>query len=95
MCRLPCSELRLDGDALHAAHVGAQGFGDENGAIGLLVVFHNGDHGAANGEAGAVQGVDELGRSAGLAAEADIGAAGLEIGAVGAGGYFDPALLGG
>lgn len=36
-------------------------FGDNNTAVGLLVVFQDGDEDAGEGEAGAVQGVDELG----------------------------------
>ena len=75
-------------DSLQSAHVGAKGFGDEHGAIGLLVIFKDGEPCAANGQAGTVDGVDEfwfgLGAT-GIAfcvearrAEADVGAAGLE-----------------
>jgi len=42
-------------------HVFAEGFGDDDRAVGLLVVFQDGDEDAGEGEAGAVQGVDELG----------------------------------
>ena len=44
-----------------AIHVGLEGVGDAHGAIGLLVVFEDGEVGAADGEAAAVEGVDELG----------------------------------
>ena len=43
------------------AHVGAQRLGNDDGAVGLLVVFENGEPGAAHGQAAAVEGVDEFG----------------------------------
>ena len=36
------------------AHVGAQDFGDEDGAVGLLEIFGDGDPGAADGDAGTI-----------------------------------------
>ena len=36
------------------AHVGAENFRNEDGAVGLLVIFDDGDPGAADGEAGTV-----------------------------------------
>src|SRR5690606_22628654 len=50
-------------------------------AIGLLIVFENGDQRAADGEARAVQRVDELGLAF-FVAEARVHAARLEIAAV-------------
>jgi hypothetical protein len=44
-----------------AVHVGDEGVGDADGAVGLLVVFEDREVGAADGEAAAVEGVDELG----------------------------------
>ena len=49
--------LALDLDDLATAHVGAQHLGHGDGAVGILVVLHDGGHGAARGQAGAVQGV--------------------------------------
>jgi len=34
--------------------------GSKNGAIGLLIIFDDGDPGASDGQAGPVQRVDEL-----------------------------------
>ena len=74
-------------DDLHVAHVGAQDLGHRNGAVGILVVLHDCRHGATDGKARAVEGVDQA-----CALElrgilvADVRAAGLEVPAVGAGG---------
>src|SRR3990170_4218645 len=80
---------------LPTPHVGAEGLGDGDAAIGVLVVLQHGGEGAADGQAAAVEGVDELSPGAGDGAIADAGAAGLEVGAVGAGGDFDPVVLAG
>ncbi len=67
-----------------AAHVGDQGVGDADGAVGLLVVFKKGEIGAADRKAGAVEGVDKLAFFGAFGLVADVGAAsleGLEIGA--------------
>ena len=61
----------------------------------MLVVFHNGHKGTSGGQAGAGEGVDELGFAAARGAEADIGPAGLEVRAVGAGGDFPVGVLAG
>ena len=72
-------------DDFEAAHIGTQDGGDDDGAVGLLVVFEDGHHGTAGGKAGAVQGMHEFRLAAALGTEADIGAAGLEVHTVGAG----------
>ncbi|MFM8420523.1 MAG: hypothetical protein ACKOEQ_10435, partial [Verrucomicrobiota bacterium] len=41
------------------AEVGSQGFGDEDGAVGLLVGFDQGDEEACEGGAGAIEDVGE------------------------------------
>ena len=75
-CLLPT--CLLPADALQAVQVGAQGGGDDDGAVGLLVVFDDRHPGAAHGQAAAVQGVQQF-RLAGLAApEAQVGAARLK-----------------
>lgn len=38
-------------DDLKAAHVGAEHLGDGDAAVGVLVVFHDGNHGAWDTEA--------------------------------------------
>ena len=67
-------------------HVGDQRVRDADGAVGLLVVFKDGEVGAADGEAAAVEGVEELGFLGSGSSEADVGAAGLEGFEVRAGG---------
>ena len=51
----------------------------------MLVVFEDGDESSSDGESGSVEGVNELRFCFGLGAVADVGAAGLEVGEVGAG----------
>lgn len=77
------------------AHVFVQRLGEEDGAIGLAVGFHNRDHEAGNGEPGSVEDVGELGRGAGFGAEPDVSAAGLIGFEVGAGADFEIAALAG
>lgn len=72
-------------------HVGPQGFGDCDGAVFLLIVFEDGDEGAADGEAGSVEGVYEFGFF--VALESDVCAASLEVEAVGAGADFAVGVL--
>ena len=72
----------LWGEAFQSAHVGTQDGGDANAAVGLLVVFQDGDEGAAYGEARAVKGMDELRFVAVLRAVACLHAARLEVAAV-------------
>src|SRR5262245_39614237 len=72
-------------DSLAPVHVRAQDFCDDHGAVRLLVVLQHGDHGTADRQAGAVQRVAVLGVAGARRAVADVGAAGLEGLAVGAG----------
>src|SRR5258708_34013708 len=60
------------------SHVGAQDFRDQNRAICLLIILHDGDPGAADGEAGAVQSVNEVTLAALFGFEANAGPAALE-----------------
>src|SRR6266849_11201073 len=53
------------------AHVWAQRVGNDDGAVGLLVIFHDGDPCASHRQAGPVQGVHELALSAAFRLEAD------------------------
>src|SRR5712692_3893352 len=52
--------------------IGPQGLGNNDAAVGLLVVLHDRHPGAADGEAAAVERVDEVGLAAGVRAIADI-----------------------
>src|SRR6266852_58380 len=60
------------------SHVWAQDFRDQDQAIRLLIILHNGDPRAADGEPGTVQGVNEVTLPAALGFEANAGAAGLK-----------------
>src|SRR6266852_1617279 len=70
------------------AHIGAQDFWYEDGAVGLLIVFDDRDPGAPDGEAGAIQSMNEVAFSAGFGLEADAGAPRLKSFAVRAGRNF-------
>src|SRR3990172_11412119 len=70
-------------DGLDAAHVGAEDVRDGDGAVRLLVVLQNGDKRAGQGEAGAVERMRVLRAGPLFAAEADVGATGLGVRAVG------------
>src|SRR6266851_9049206 len=70
------------------SHVWAQDFRDQDQAIRLLIILHDGDPRAADGEPGTVQGVNEVALAAGFLLEADAGAAGLKRFTVGAGRNF-------
>ena len=78
--------LRLGHDLLHAAHIGTQNLGDRDGAVGILIVLQNGGHGAAGRQAGTVESV-QVARTLEVLGVAilDVGAASLEVTAVGAG----------
>ena len=65
-------------DYFLAVHVGVEGGGEEDGAVGLLAVFEEGDDEAGERDARAVEGVDEAGLAVGVAVF-DAGAAGLEV----------------
>ncbi len=54
------ARTRISGRCGQAAHVGAQRVGDDDGAVGLLVVLEDRDERAADGESRAVQRVHEL-----------------------------------
>src|SRR6185369_12800443 len=69
------AQLLLD-DSL-SSHVRAQGFGNRDADVLLLVILDDGHPGAANCEPAAIQGVDELGLPFG-ALEPDAGSARLE-----------------
>src|SRR5689334_14679738 len=49
------------GQAVGASQVGLERVRYGNGTISVLVVLHHRNHGATDGQAGAVQGVDQLG----------------------------------
>src|SRR5260370_19481569 len=70
------------------SHVGAKDFRDQNRAICRLIILHDGDPGAAEGEAGAVQSVNEVTLAALFGFEANAGPAGLKRFAVRAGRNF-------
>src|SRR5207237_2749355 len=53
---------------------------DGNRAVDVLVVFGHGDERAADGEAGPVQGVDEVGLASALRLVADVGTTPAEVG---------------
>ena len=78
-------------NAFLIAHERAEDFGDQDGAVFLLVVFQDGDEGAADGGRGSVESVGEL--FAIHVLEADFGAARLEVGAVGGAGEFAEFVL--
>lgn len=59
-----------------------QHFRDEDAAVGLLVVFEEGDHGSRDGDGGAVERVDEVSSLLVRQLATDAEAAGLEVGAV-------------
>src|SRR5438309_4448750 len=78
-----CAASTRDRNAVDA-HVWAQHFWDQNRAVRLLIVFHDGDPCAANGEPRAIQGVNEVALAA-FRFETNAGAARLERFAVGTG----------
>ena len=67
---------------LFDAHVRNQGFRDFNRAVRLLIIFENRGDRAPDRYAGTVERVNKFGFGFGVAAEFDIGAASLIIGAV-------------
>ena len=69
----------LRSDPLEASHVRTQRLRDDDASVGLLIVLQNRDHGAAHGQSGAVQGMDEFHFAAVFPAEADRRPPGLEI----------------
>ncbi len=81
-------------DFFHAAHVFAEGFGDGDGAVRVLVVFEDGDEDARAGDDGVVEGVAEE-RFAVGGFVAEVAAAGLEIVEAAGGVGFAVAVAGG
>lgn len=69
-------------DDVDAAHPRTQNFGDDDGAIGLLVIFHHGDESTRQSQTGSIQRMRELDLAAIGWAILDIGAASLEIGVI-------------
>ena len=80
-------------DPLQAAHVGHERVRDGDAAILLLVVLQDGDQRAADGEAGAVEGMDEAVVLAALGAVARVHAPRLEVAANGTGGDLAVGVL--
>ena len=69
---------------LQPTHIRLERIGDDDGAVGLLVIFHDSHQTAAHGKAGTVQGMHVLLLFGIGRLELDIGAAGLKVPAVGA-----------
>src|SRR2546422_2187606 len=69
-------------DLLEAVEVRAQGFGDEDRAVGLLIILNEGKPGAANSEPAAIQSVEVFRFPALPSSEPQVGAPrlkGLEV----------------
>ncbi|MEY4195421.1 MAG: hypothetical protein RLZZ226_1789, partial [Pseudomonadota bacterium] len=49
------------GNHIQPVHIGFQCIGDADTALGILVVFHDGNQGASYRQAGAVEGMYQLG----------------------------------
>src|SRR5437879_9528718 len=79
-------------DPIETAHVLAEGGGNLDRPVGLLVVLEDRCHGSGKCQPGAVQGVHELGL-AGLVAVSDICPARLELSEVRAGGDLQVTVL--
>src|SRR6266404_5100705 len=58
--------FRSQGGDAFDAHVWAQDLGDQNRAVGLLIILHDSNPSAADGEPGTVQGMNEVALSSGL-----------------------------
>src|SRR3989304_7977334 len=69
---------RIRRDAFRSCQIPPQNFRDLHAAILLLVVLHDGDPGAPDGQAAAVQRMHKLRLSLSPGSEADVGAARLE-----------------
>ncbi len=82
-----------NGDAIDA-HEGLERNWNKDGTIGLLIIFEQRQPGAADGEGGAIEGVDKFAFTRG-GFEADGGATGLECFAIGAGGDLHEFTCGG
>src|SRR5690242_7037899 len=75
----PLSCPPTSGEAVEAPHVGPECVRYGNRTIGVLVVFHHRDQGTADGQARAVQGMDEFGLAGFVVAPAGLQAARLEV----------------
>src|SRR5215469_7111106 len=74
----------ISADRLHPAHIGLQRVGHGDAAILLLIILQDGDEGAADGDARAVERMDEARPLPLLRAKAPIHAPRLEVAAIGA-----------
>ena len=88
----PC--LTLD-DPLQSTHVGTEDSGNSQGTVGFLIIFEDGDEGAADRQPGAVDGMDEFRLGAFFAAKTDTSTPRLKVTKIGAGGNFAIGLLAG
>ena len=80
-------------DGLLSPHVRPQDLRDGNGAVLVLVVLQDRDHGPGEREAGPVEGVDELALEVGLRPVLYPGPPGLEVGEIGDGRRLQPGVL--
>src|SRR5690554_904313 len=83
----------LSSDNINPPHVGYQRLRHTNAAIRLLIIFDNSYQCAPHSQARAVQSVHQLRLAALRIAEAGLHAAGLKVGAVGAGRNFTKLVL--
>src|SRR5450759_3726261 len=84
--------LRRSADFFHPAPVGPEDFRPDDRAVWRLVILQHGDDDPRQGEARTVEGVHEFGPGARLGAEADVGAARLEVHEVAARANLQPLL---
>ena len=70
--------FRSQGGDAFDAHVWAQDLGDQNRAVGLLIILHDSNPSAADGEPGTVQGMNEVALSSGLWLETNAGSTRLK-----------------
>src|SRR5262245_10763152 len=89
------SSSRLLADPLEPAHEAPQRLGDDDRAVGLLIVLQDGDQGPPHGETRTVERVRVLRLPLRLRAVADVGAPRLEVLAVGARGDLPVRVLAG
>ena len=90
----PKYNLFLGNQLFLAAHVGTQHLGDGDGAIGLQVVFQEGNEHTGRSHTGVVEGVGQIALAIG-ALYPDAQAAGLSVAQVGAAAHLKVFLLAG
>ena len=73
-------------DDLQATQVLTQALGDNDGAVGSLILLHQSGENTAGSQTGAVQSVQKFRLAGCLTAEADVATAGLIVTGVGHGG---------